>query len=56
MLIIFIIFYVIYLVRIYLVTGSLYLLNVFIHCPLSPHPTSSNHKSDLVFYGFVFEI
>ena len=50
------IMYITSLVLIYLITGSLDLLTAFIQFLLPPPSASSNHKSDLFFYEFVFEI
>ena len=41
--------YITFLVLIYLVTGSLYLLATFILFPLPPPPTFGSQKSDLIF-------
>ena len=38
--------------RLYLVTGSLYLLITLLWFALLPNPTSDNHKLDLFFYEF----
>ena len=41
--------------RIYFVIKSVYILTIFIHPTLPPSPVSGNHKSDFIFYEFVFE-
>ena len=41
---------------IYLITNSLYLLTTFIQFLLPSPAASGNHKSDLIFYEFVFEV
>ena len=43
-------------VLIYLITGSLYLLIVFVQLSLPPTPASGNHESGLFFHEFVFEV
>ena len=46
---IFIMLYITSLILIYLITGSLYLLTVFIQVPIPPPPASGRHQSDLFF-------
>ena len=43
-------------VLIYLITGRLYLLIVFVQLSLPPTPASGNHKFYLFFYEFDFEM
>ena len=49
---IFIMVYITPLVRVYLIVGSLYLLSIFIQCPLRPLTAYGKH-SDLLFDEFV---
>ena len=37
-------------------TGSWYFLTAFIQFPLPPLPAYDNHKSEIFFYEFVFEV
>lgn len=48
-----ILLYITFVVLIYLMTRSLYLLTTFIQFPLFPLPASGNQESDLFFYAFV---